>query len=167
MKQSLAEDIETDLNIPLFQPNDIKTDLLFQLLGLLSNNVDDGVLEHTFNLRSIKLDSGLWVYSPEEQIKNTHWCLGIYPTTNNKSKSMFSFGNPSETTIGVFYKGEDNIAVFCNFMVDIYLGTRHERHHGAQKKFKKGTEYTWPAKISDKATPWTIRLRMNRIDNAI
>ncbi|KAK6180406.1 hypothetical protein SNE40_012570 [Patella caerulea] len=91
-----SSNVLSSLNTGRFSPAYINTDLLYQLLGELSNHVDDGVLEHAFDLSLIRLDSSKWFYSAEQQVKNSRWRIGL----------IHSPKNFNSIAIGLSYEGE-------------------------------------------------------------
>ncbi|KAK6180405.1 hypothetical protein SNE40_012569 [Patella caerulea] len=144
------------LNIGRFTSGCINIDMLYQLLGRLSNGVDDGVLEHAFDLKLIKLDFDKWLYSSEQQIKNTHWRIGLKQTLNKS------------TQIGLCYEGgADSTQILCKFTVEILTLGKRLLSFPDQNTFSRKQIYVLPEEIKSStyaSETLTIRVRMNRID---
>ncbi|XP_050401956.2 uncharacterized protein LOC126818536 [Patella vulgata] len=146
------------LNTASFTPSYINIDLLYQLLGALSNDVDDGVLEHVFDLTSIRLDCSKWFYSPEQQIKNTRWRIGL----KHQAQTYGSI------EIGLSYEGGGDFRqILCKFTVEISTPKEMLLSYPDQHKFSCKQIYVLPTPgKSSSCETWTIRVRINRIDES-
>ncbi|KAK6180408.1 hypothetical protein SNE40_012571 [Patella caerulea] len=163
-----SSDALPSLNTARFSPAHINTDLLYQLLGELSNDVDDGVLEHAFNLSLIASDSRMWCYSSEQQVENTRWRIAMKRGQPVMSSKRLDFMHSINTEFGLCYEGgADSTQILCKFTVEISTPRKRLLSFPDQNTFSRKQIYVVPERIKSPictSETLTIRVRINRID---